>query len=362
MKKEPNLTLKTIATRLGVSTSTVSRVLSGKGAEYRISEQTSKKIYQLVEELNFTPNILARSLRLKKTNTIGLIIPDISNPFFASIAKSVEREARKFGYSIILCDTEETTDLEIRALQILRNRKVDGLIILPVGQNSSHLKKISNRELPIVIVDRYFNGLNIPYVGSDNYQGAKEAVKYLIENGHHRIACIQGLRHTTPGDDRVKGYIDAHKETKCPIDHSLIVGDNFGEQNGYIETKLLLKRKPYPSALFALSNLISMGALRAVKEEGLNVPEDISIISFDDQPYSGFLATPMTTVAQQNSEMGKIAVKLLFDQMTTKESIENHSVILPTTLIIRKSVQRQVNNYRDKYTKVINSTEIVTKE
>lgn len=354
--------MKTIATRLGVSPSTVSRVLSGKGAEYRISEQTIKKIYQLVEELNFTPNILARSLRLKKTNTIGLIIPDISNPFFASIAKSVEREARKFGYSIILCDTEESTDLEIKAFQILRNRKVDGLIILPVGQNFSHLKKNGNRELPTVIVDRYFNGLNIPYVGSDNYQGAKEAVKYLIENGHRRIACIQGLRHTSPCEDRVRGYIDAHNETKCPIDHSLIVGDNFGEQNGYIETKLLLKRKPCPTALFTLSNLISLGALRAVREEGLNVPDDISIISFDDQPYSDFLATPMTTVAQQNSEMGKIAVKLLFDQMTTKESIENHSVILPTTLVLRKSVHKQVNNYQDQSAKVINLNEVAVRK
>lgn len=338
-----NPTLKSIAVKLGVSVSTVSRVINGKSSRYRISKETEQLILEAAKELSYTPNQLARGLRLKRTNTIGYLIPDISNPFFASIAKSVEKSARKFGYSIILCDSEESTELESSSLQLMLNRKVDGLIISPVGLEVSHLIEISQKDIPIVLLDRYFPNLNIPFVTSDNYQGAFEAVSYLISNGHSRIACIQGLKNTSPNNDRVKGYRDAHIKNDIEIDESLIVGDSFGEENGYIETKLLLKKGDLPTAIFSVSNLISLGAIRAITEEGLKIPDDISMISFDDQPYSRFLSTPMTTVAQQSNQIGQIATKLLIDQIESNRANESKGIFLPTRMIIRDSVKRKVS-------------------
>lgn len=341
--KSSNITLKSIADQLDVSVTTVSRVLNGKSERYRISRETQELINSAAKELSYSPNQLARGLRLKRTNTIGYIIPDISNPFFSSIAKSVEKSARKSGYSILLCDSEEDTKIEENLLQLMVDRKVDGLIISPVGLEVNHLLKISQKNIPIVLLDRYFPELNLPFVTSDNYKGALEAVNMLIDNGHRRIACIQGLINTSPNNDRVKGYIDAHKNHDLMIDKKLIVGDSFGEENGYIETKLLLKQEDQPTAIFAVSNLISLGAIRAISEEGLKIPDDISMVSFDDQPYSRFLSTPMTTVSQQNAQIGQIAIKLLIDQIESNRQLEPKGIFLPTKLISRDSVKRNIN-------------------
>ena len=332
-------TLKSIAKIIGCSDTTVSRVLNGKASQYRISQKKAREILQVAEELNFTPNRLARSLRTRQTQTLGLVIPDISNPFFASIARHVERESRKLGYSVIVADTEEETDLEIKAVNLLKSRNVDGMIISPVGQSVAHLEKHYQAGMPIVVIDRYFPDSPLPFVASDNYNGSKQAVAYFIQNGHRKIACIQGLPYTSPNTDRVRGYRDALTDAGIAVEERLIVGNSFGEENGYLETKLLLQQNPRPTAIFALSNLISLGALRAVAEESLNIPHDISIIAFDDQPYHDYLATPMTTVAQPNSEMGQMAMKLLHNQMQNLDKDQAAGIMLPTKLIIRQSVK-----------------------
>jgi LacI family transcriptional regulator len=335
------ITLKHIALKTGVSVATVSRVLNGKSAKYRISKKTQALIQKVARDLNYSPNQLARSLRLSRSNTIAYINPDISNPFFSSIGKSIVKYARKAGYSIILGDSEEGTDMELSLINAMLEHKVDGLIISPVGLKYSHLVDIHKKRIPLVLIDRYFPDVDLPYVTSDNYGGALEAVSLLIENGHSRIACIQGLKNTSPNNDRVRGYIDAHKKYGIPVDNSLIKGDSFGEENGYIETKLLLERKNIPTAIFAVSNLISLGSLRALKENGYNVPNDVSMISFDDQPYSQFLSTPMTTVGQQSFQIGQIAAKLMIDQIESKKNPDPQSILLPTRLIIRNSVKRR---------------------
>jgi LacI family transcriptional regulator len=271
--------------------------------------------------------------------TIGLVIPDISNPFFSQIARRVESVARKNGYSTILCDSEDDVAREMQSIDILRQQKVDGLIVSTVGQSANHLVNVFQKGIPMVIVDRVFPDLGLPFVTSDSYQGSFDAISYLIENGHQVIACVQGLLNTFPNTERVRGYMDAHHKYNLPVDESLIVGDSYGKQNGYIEMKLLLQKKKRPTAVFSCSNLISLGILQAISEEGLKVPEDVSIISFDEQPYSSFLATPMTTVLQQTEEMGSLAVRLLIDQINARESIQTRSVFLPTKMIIRDSVK-----------------------
>ena len=336
---EAKTTLKSIAKQLGVSATTVSRVLSGQARQFRISRETEAAVRQLADASNFRPNNVARGLRLQKTSTIGLVIPDISNPFFAGIVRQVTLGARDCRYSVIVCDSQENEDLEVESLELLRSRDVEGILLCPVGRSASHLEPYEKSGMPIVLADRYFPGLRLPYVVSDNYQGAKEATAYLIEKGHRRIACLQGLHHTSPNEDRLRGYKDAMVAGAIPIDESLIVGDSFGEQGGYIAMKLLLKIARDFSAVLAFSNLISLGCLRALAEDGLKVPRDCSLVAFDDQPYLAHLAAPMTTVAQSSVEMGQIAFKLLFDRIHAPEREFAGGILLPTTLVRRESVR-----------------------
>lgn len=339
MGEHSKITLKSIADRLGTSVTTVSRVLSGKASQFRISEKTEEAVWDVAKSLQFSPNQIARGLRLQRSFTLGLIIPDISNHFFATIARNIEIEARKFGFSIIICDSQESTEIENESLKLLQSRKVDGLIISSVGQNGENLEKIYKKGMPLIIVDRYFPNLDIPYVASDNFKGALEGVSYLIENGHRVIACLQGLLNSAPNEDRVRGYKEAHYKNNIQLDESLIVGDSFSEKNAYIETKLLLKRESPPTAIFAVSNSVAFGAIRAISEEDLKLPDDISIVSFDEEPYSEYLFTPMTTISQQKDEMGAIAVRLLINQIQSKNRLQTDKIKLPTELIKRKSVK-----------------------
>jgi LacI family transcriptional regulator len=332
-------TLKTIAARVGTSVSTVSRVLGGQGERYRISSETAARIRAAAVELNFSPNLLAKGLRLRRTQTIGLVIPDISNPFFAAITRIVTVEARNRGYSLLLCDTQEDTAREVEAIALLQNRMIEGLIVLPVGQQGDHVAALAGGPLPVVLVDRYFPDVALPYVASDNRQGALIATRHLLERGHRRIACITGLPGTTPNEDRVGGYRAALAEAGVAADERLIVGGTFGSSTGYQEAKLLVSRFKDLTAILALSNLIGLGVLQALSEEGIGIPERISLISFDDQPYAAYLATPMTAVRQRNEEMGQLAVKLLFDRIQGRSAAHAEGIILPAELITRRSVR-----------------------
>ena len=333
-------TLQVIAEQCGVSVTTISRVLSGQAVRYRISKKTEARVRKLAKETNFVPNQIARGLRLRRTHTIGLVVPEISNPFFASIAHQVNSGTRTTGYSLIVCGTDDDIQLEKQSLNLLRSRNVEGVILCPVGQSSEHLREFVGGVLPIVLVDRFFPDLSLPYVSSDNVAGARQATELLIANGHRRIACLQGLRGTSPNELRVQGYTEALTRHYIPINEALIAGDSFSEQSGYIETKLLLTTQPDVRAIVALSNLNGLGAIRALTEEKRRIPEDVSIVCFDDPPYAPYLATPLTTVAQMHSEMGTVALKLLFDQIKSSNGPTNKGILLPTTLVVRKSVKK----------------------
>jgi LacI family transcriptional regulator len=332
-------TIKFLAERMGLSTTTVSRVLSGQASRYRIGTETEDSVIKEASRLNIVPNRVAKSLRLQKTNTLGLIVPNIANPFFGTLARYIEAQARKCGYSIVLCDSGEAERNEIESLRLLNASAVDGIIASPLGQSGQHFIDLYKRGKPIVVVDRYFPNMEMPYVTSDNYTASLDAMEYLIANGHRTIACIQGLPGCGLTIDRAKGYRDALKKHNIPINESLIVGDQFDQHRSYVETKLLLRHKPRPTAIFSLGSSIAFGALTAIIEENLKVPDDISLLSFDEQPYFSFLAVPLTAIAQQSAAMGEIAVKLLIDQIEAKGSYEKRGVLLPTKLNIRKSVK-----------------------
>src|SRR5574341_255528 len=327
-------TIHDIAKKAGISVSTVSRVLNKKTAKYRISRETEKHILKAARELNYRPNQLARGLRLKKTQTIGLVAPDVSNPFFANIIKSIQSAAHKLGYSLVVCDTDENLELEIEHLDLLWSKGVDGLIVMPVGQKFQHLEQFLKDGVSLVLLDRGFEELKVSSVAVDNYSGAFEAVEHLIDYGHIRIAIIQGLANTYTNNGRVQGYTAALAKHGIPIDDSLIVGRNFGKENGYIETKLLLKMKNPPTAIFATSDLITLGVLQALFEEGLSIPTDISLVAFDEIDFAPFLTCPLTTVAQPKDIMGEIAVKLLVEQMLNQKMAEVKQIVLKPKLLV----------------------------
>ncbi len=325
-----------IASKVGLSIATVSRVMSGQAEKYRIGKKSQQKILEAAEELNYIPNHFAANLKSGRSKTIAMIIPSLANPFFAAFASEINSEIRRFGYITIIGDSDENYEVEKSELQEFMFRNIEGLIIAPCGNNWEHIKKVYDQGLPVVCFDRYFEELEIPYVSTDNYYGAYAATKHLIENGHSMITCIQGIQLSTPNRLRIKGFKDAMSE--AGIKKFNIVGDNFTVQNGYLETTLLLQQRPLTTAIFALSNTVAMGCLKALKEHKLRVPEDISLIAFDELPYHDYMETPITCIAQPISDISKMVVKSLFSFINNGEN--TNQVLLIPELKLKKSVRR----------------------
>ncbi len=334
MKQE---TLLSISERAGVSITTVSRVLNGKAEKYRISRKTVELVRREAEKCNYKPNIAAQSLRTKRTQTIGLVVPSIENPFFANIASIIIQKAKQAGYTVVLTDAMENEANEQDGVNSLLARNVDGIIISPSGNDPSYLEQINDLKLPVVLIDRFFYNTTLPYVVTDNYRGAVDAVQCLIDNGHSKIACIQGVPHSTPAKERCRGYRDAM--TRAGFTSEIdAVGNDFSIQNGYVETRLLLTRHSPPTAIFAMSNTILLGAIKAVSESGLKIPEDISIISFDDNTYLDFLSPPITRIVQPLDEIGTIAIKILL-QSIGDGNRSDAKIVLPASLKVRNSIK-----------------------
>ncbi|MDP4276152.1 MAG: LacI family DNA-binding transcriptional regulator [Bacteroidota bacterium] len=326
-----------IAKKTGLSITTVSRVLNGKAGQYRIGKDSQQKVIEAAKELNYIPNQYAANLRTGRSNTIALIVPSINNPFFADIASNITAEVRKFGYITIISDSDENIENEELELKQLVSRNIEGLIIIPCGNKWEHIKSLYDQGLPLICIDRYFEDLDLPYVSTNNYDGAYSATKYLIENGHTRITCMQGVQLSTPNKLRVQGFRDAMEE--AGLDSSSIVGDSFTLQNGYLETKLLLQQAEKPTAVFTLSNTIAMGCMKALKEEGIRIPEDISLLTFDNHPYLDYLSTPLSCIAQPVDDISKIATKYLIGRLNGNEA-GTRQVLLKPKLMIKDSVKR----------------------
>lgn len=341
MAPKTKMTMKDLASELGLSVSVVSRVLSGKADEYRISDKTREMVRAAAKRHGFTPNQLARGLRLRKSETLGLLVPDISNMFFSGVALSVESCARRRGYSIVLCNTEENEECERTSLDLLLARKVDGLIVAPVAQTKdfTHLLALAHDQIPVVLLDRFFPGSPLPYVTSDNVRGAYEGTRYLLDRGHRHIGFIQGIVDSQTSMGRLEGYRRALDAFEVPFQPRLVVGNDFSEQNGYQSAVTLLTEDRPPTALFVTSSVGALGAMRACAEHGVSIPEDVSIIAFDDYPYAALLAPPMTTIAQQTQAMGHAACDMLIDWLESGEAPEQRNVILPTHLVPRASVR-----------------------
>ena len=330
-------TLSSIAERTGYSIATVSRVLNGSAEKHRISEKAREVIMEEARRCNYTPNVIARNLRTNRTNTIGLIIPSVANPFFADLSSTIISEANKNGYTTIVTDSMENREKQKANIAMLIARRVDGIIAAPCGDDPELFEEIYKSDIPIMLIDRYFKGSRLPYVTTNNYSGGLQATNHLIRNGHRLIACIQGVSTSLPNKKRVDGYLDALRKIGCE-NNAIVTGDDFSLQNGYLETKRLLKMSPRPTAIFSLSNNIGLGVIKAIREEGLSIPEDISFISYDNNVYMDYLVPPVTRISQPVEDMARHAAKLLIESIAMKKPLTTQTELAPD-LIIRESVK-----------------------
>jgi LacI family transcriptional regulator len=332
-------TLQSIADDLDTSVCTLSRVLNGKGAQYRIAESTQKRILEYVEKVDYRPNVVARGLRLNQMQEVGLILPDFANPFFTHVAQCVANEARSRNYSVQISVTEDSTEFENEAIEHMLHRGIAGLVVWPVGLESRHLKRLADVDKPVVLVDRCFPDLKLPQISLDNVQAAEIATNHLLDHGHHRIACLQGLPRTRTNEDRLNGFRRALANRNIPLQDQLVLGDAFTQQSGHKALHDLINRKFPATAILSFSNQITLGVLRALSELKLHIPDDISLISIDEIDGVEFFASPLTVVAQPISELGALAAEILFEGIDGSRKPRKIIRQLPGALIRRKSVR-----------------------
>lgn len=332
------VTLEHVARAAGVSPSTASRALAGKARECRISPTTEKAILQAAKGLGFQASHVARSLRTQRTGLIGLLVPDASNPFFAAIARKATIYAEREGMSTLLADSHDSIDHERDLLAHLKSRQVEGLIVCPIGDSSSHLRSLTQVGTNVVVVDRWFSDLQLTTVTSENERGAQLATSAMLQMGHRKIGCLQGRPHTSTNDERLLGYRNSLAASGMEPDDSLIDGDDFHEDSGYRSTHTLLDLHPDLTALFALSNQNALGALRALGERKLRVPSDISLVTFDDAPFAEYLAAPLSVVRQDIDAIGHVAAELLIAQIRTGRKPEQVLHRVPVEFVARDSI------------------------
>jgi LacI family transcriptional regulator, galactose operon repressor len=332
------VTLEHVAQAAGVSPSTASRALAGKARECRISPSTEQAILQAAKGLGFQASHVARSLRMQKTGLIGLLVPDASNPFFSAIARKATVHAERQGLSTLLADSHDSLDHERDLLAHLKSRQVEGLIICPIGDSSSHLGWLSRSRANVVVVDRWFADLQLTTVTSENEVGAEIATQAMIERGHRRIGCLQGRPGTSSNDERLQGFQKALRAANIKPDPALICGDDFSESSGYRSTCELLDEHPDLTGLFSLSNMNALGVLRALAERSLKVPHDISLVTFDDAPFAEYLASPLSVVRQDIETIGHVAAELLIEQIRTGQKPKQLLHRVPVEFVARDSI------------------------
>jgi len=330
------MTIKDVAARAGVSTQTVSRVLNQRPD---VASQTREKVLQAIADLNYRPSEIARSLRLKSTGTIGLIVPDSSNPFFAELGRAIEKTAFENSYSVILCNSDGDLERESFYIEVLVSKQVDGLIL--VGTNRSSRKNPAlDGSIPVAVVDRDLNGERYDTVLSNSLEGGEKATSYLIALGHERIALIAGPSGLPTSVARLRGYRRALEKHRIHLEKELVVSGDFRYQGGYRAMEKLLKLIPPPTAVFAANDMMAVGAIACIRDYHLRVPEDISVIGFDDIPLASFLNPKLTTIAQPRAEMGRMAVTMLMERLQDR-NLPARRYVLPVTLIERESCSRR---------------------
>lgn len=335
------VSISELAEELKVSKTLVSLVLNGKGDEYGINKQTQQRVLRKAKQMNYRPNLIARGLRQGRSNMIGVIVADISNPFYSRISKSIEDYASKKGYNIIVCSTEEDAEKENRLIDSLVNgQNVSGIVVSTTQESAGQLLGLQKANFPVVLIDRKVGGAALDYVGVDNYRGAYEATEHLIKSGYKRI----GLLKITPSHlstirERTKGYEAALKKHGIKADKSLIREIEFSKMRSAVRKamKELLTPPHKADAVFVLNSNLAAYALEYINETGVRIPQDIAVACFDDVEYFRFSNPPVTAVAQPLDEIGTRAAELVLQRLTSTRVNKAHTVELKPELVVRKS-------------------------
>lgn len=327
--------LQEVAQRAKVSIATVSRVLNKSD---KVVPATRATVEKALRELGYQPSRVARRLRMNRggAHLVGLIIPDIQNPFFAEIARGVEDAAYANDYALLLCNSDESQDKERFYLGVMQAEWVDGLVLPPFDETDQAVVDVVKSGMPVVCVDRSLSTAQTDLVEVDNYQGAFEAVMHLIERGHKRIGLIEGRTQVSTSRERRRGYVDALAAGGVPLRKELMRAGDFKQESGRVLTNDLLALRSPPTAIFVVNNLMTVGALAAVHQRAVRVPQDLAVVGFDDLPWAEALDPPLTVVRQPAYEVGRQAMELLLKRIAdpTRPPV---TVRLRPELVVRRS-------------------------
>jgi LacI family transcriptional regulator len=306
--------IRDIARLASVSVATVSAVINGKG---KVSAELTSRVQQAMQALDYHPNHLARSLRVRRTFTIGMMIPDVTNPFFTDVMSGVQQQARLHGYSLIFCDANEDPELECQHLKTLCSRRVDGVLLAPTDSETAQ-DRATRERFPLVFFDRIPAGFKGSAVITDNFEGAHSAANHLITLGHERIAIITGRLNLSNGSERLEGFRQALQEARLPLSQEYLRLGDFGLESGYRCALELMTLPTPPSAVFSCNNQMTLGLMRALRELDIPCPRRVSVVGFDDFDWAASFSPRLTTIAQPSYEMGKQAMALLMEKIEAR--------------------------------------------
>ena len=341
------ITIKVIARIAHVSNTTVSRALNNQS---RIRNKTKERILSIAKELNYRPDFIARSLVMKRTRTLGLVITTIANPFYTELAQGIEATARKLGYNIILCSTQSDLGTERLDVEMLRSKGVDGIIFTSAHMGDPNIVELAEEGFPIVLVNRrtydpMVMGL-VDYVGIDNIQGGFWAVEHLIKLGHRQIGIIGGSSESSVGFERLEGGKRALAAYGLKQFDDYFLEGNFLKESGYRGGKKFIKMAEPPTAVFAANDYMALGTYQAVMEEGLKVPEEIAIVGFNDIEFTSMKGIELTTIGQKKYEMGALSVENLVERIEGRKVHPPQEIILKPELIIRRTCGYHLTGYQ----------------
>lgn len=331
-------TQEDVAKLAGVSQSAVSQVLNQ--GDVAIPELTRQRVLNAIDQLGYIPNKFAQGLRTQKTLTIASIIPDITNPFYPAFQRGIQSVTNQHGFDLIVYDTDEKEENEKRSLRSLVSAGVDGAIVSLFHHGPEHLQPLIEQNIPVVSWNSSTTlneNLVIDTLFVDNVAMAKKSVSYLIEKGHTQIGMISGLESSPPGQFRIRGYRRALTEHGLPIEESLVKVEDFTESGGYQGMKKLLSLSPYPTAVFAANDLMALGAMIAIRESNLRIPDDIALIGIDDIPAARLVTPPLTTSSQMQENVGRRAAEMLFERIDGTAPARSRIEELPFRFICRET-------------------------
>jgi LacI family transcriptional regulator len=344
---EKKTTIKDIARMAKVSHTTVSRALNDKS---RIRNETKERILSIAKELSYRPNFIARSLVMRRTKTLGLVITTIANPFYTELSQGIETTAISLGYNIILCSTNYDLSVEKQYIDMLRSKGVDGIIFTSAHMGDPNIIGLAEEGFPIILVNRrtYHPMVRerIDYVGVDNISGGFLAVEHLIRLGHDRIGMIGGSSESSVGFERLEGGKKALAAYGLEMKGNYFLEGDFLKGSGYRGGKEFLKMSRPPTAIFATNDYMALGTYQAIVEEGMKVPEEIALIGFNDIEFTSMKGIELTTIGQKKYEMGALAVKTLVERIEGRKVGPSMEIVLEPELIIRKTCGFHPKGYR----------------